>query len=74
MSKICRSLYPSYHNTCIILISSQQINEFKEANYFFLKPLTPSKIQSQIELFWQSQQVDPLEDSDKLELIGDESA
>lgn len=32
---ICRSLHQSYNNTCIVLISSKQINNFKEVNYFF---------------------------------------
>ena len=71
--KVCRSSYPSYENTCIILISSQQVNDFKEANYFFLKPIAPLQIQSQIELFWQNEQIVLLEHVEEVELTGEDS-
>ena len=69
--KTCRSSsYPSYNKTCIILVSSKQVKDFKEANYFFLKPLALTQVQSQIELFWQNEQV---EQSDTVEVLGEES-
>lgn len=71
--KTCRSLYPSYKNTCIILVSSEQVNDFKEANYFFLKPLTLTRVQSQIELFWHNEQIEQAEQSDTVEVLGEES-
>lgn len=69
--KICRSSsYPSYNNTCIILVSSEQENGFKEANYFFLKPLVFKQVQKQMELFWQNAEA---EQSSIVEVLGEES-